>query len=94
MDQGVCRSIVRCMLTGEVITCIVENYVGRDVHVRYVFSNDTNGGQDVPVVLSILAVSLCFWLEVSPGIYCTDVSYDCMEFMQHLGSACNKLTSE
>ena len=37
VDQGVCRSIVRCMLTGEVITCIVENYVGRDVYVRYVF---------------------------------------------------------
>jgi len=34
-----------------------------DVYVRYVFKNDTNGGQDVSSVRWILAVSSCLWLE-------------------------------
>ena len=33
------------------------------VYVRYVFKNDTDGGQDVSPVRWILAVSSCLWLE-------------------------------
>jgi hypothetical protein len=32
-----------------------------DVYVRYLFKSDTNGGQDVSSVLSILAVNSFFW---------------------------------
>ena len=66
-----------------------------DVYVRYVFKNDTNGGQDVSSVRWILAVSSCLWLECQfvflRGPYVTQ----CAEMTRGIyspGKACMCLT--
>jgi len=83
-----------------------KHYVRCDVYVRYVLKNDTNGGTHpcyprniYPIVIfaqttrtDILATNTNWLLESNAQK--KHLAYDCMEFVQLLGSSGNKLTSE